>query len=80
MRDIGKDTGGATPGEVAKKVIAVLTKQIGAAAGKLDLRSLMDEEMLKNLGKEKLDAVEGKTLDKLKDIGGGAGDKLKEMF
>ena len=80
LRDIGKDSGGATPAEVAKKVIAVLTNQIGAAAGKLDLRSLMDEEMLKQLGQEKLKDASGKTIDKLKDIGGDTGDKLKELF
>lgn len=80
MRDIGKDTGGAAPAEVAKKVITVLTKQVGAAAGKLDLRSLMDEDMLKQLGQEKLKDAEGKAIDKLKDLGGGAGDKLKKLF
>ena len=80
LRDIGKDTGGATPAEVAKKVIAVLTKQIGSAAGKLDLRSLMDDEMLKKLGADKIKGVQGNTMDKLKDIGGGAGDKLKKLF
>ncbi|MGH1537102.1 MAG: hypothetical protein ACRBDX_03510 [Gammaproteobacteria bacterium] len=80
LRDIGKDTGGATPAEVAKKVVAVLTKQIGNAAGKLDLRSLMDEEMLKQLGQDKLKDASGKTMDKLKDIGGGTGDKLKKLF
>lgn len=80
VRDIGKDSGGATPAEVAKKVITILTKQVGIAAGKLDLRSLMDEEMLKKLGAGKLKEVEGTTVDKLKDIGGGAGDKLKKLF
>lgn len=80
VRDIGKDSGGATPAEVAKKVITILTKQVGIAAGKLDLRSLMDEEMLKKLGADKLKEVEGTTVDKLKDIGGGAGDKLKKLF
>ena len=80
LRDIGKDKGGATPAEVAKKVIAVLTKQIGSTAGKLDLRSLMDEEMLKQLGQEKLKDTGGKTMDKLKNIGDGAGEKLKKLF
>ena len=80
LRDIGKDSGGATPAEVAKKVIAVLTSQIGAAAGKLDLRSLMDEEMLKKIGADKIKDVEGKTMDKLKDMGGDAGEKLKKLF
>ena len=80
LRDIGKDTGGATPAEVAKKVIAVLTSQIGAAAGKLDLRSLMDEEKLKQLGQEKLKDAGGDAMDKLKDIGGDTGDKLKKLF
>lgn len=80
MRDIGKDSGGATPAEVAKKVISVLTKQVGSAARKLDLHSLMDEEMLKKLGVDKLKGAEGTAVDKLKDIGGGAGDKFKKLF
>ncbi len=80
LRDIGKDKGGATPEEVAEKVVEVLTNQIGAAAGKLDLRLLMDEEMLKQLGQDKLKDASGKTMDKLKDIGGGTGDKLKKLF
>ena len=80
MRDIGKSKGGATPAEVAEEIIAVLTKQIGAAAGKLDLRSLMDEEMLKKLGQGKIKDVEGKAMEKLKDMGGDAGQKLKKLF
>ncbi len=80
MRDIGKDSGGATSADVAKKVISVLTKQVGTAAGKLDLRSLMDEEMLKKLGADKLKGAEGTAVDKLKEMGGGAGDKLKKLF
>ena len=80
MRDIGKDLGGAIPAEVAKEVITILTKQVSTAAGKLDLRSLMDEEMLQKLGADKLKEVEGTTVDKLKDIGSGAGDKLKKLF
>ncbi len=80
LRDIGKDTGGASPAEVAKKVVSVLTSQISTVAGKLDLRSLMDEEALKKLGQEKLKDTSGKTVDKIKDIGSGAGDKLKKLF
>lgn len=80
MRDIGKSKGGASPAQIAQEIIKVLTKQIGAAAGKLDLRSLMDEEMLKKLGEQKIKDVEDKAMDKLKDIGGDAGDKLKKLF
>ena len=58
----------------------MLTKQVGTAAGKLDLRSLMDEEMLKKLGADKLKGAEGTAVDKLKEMGGGAGDKLKKLF
>ena len=80
MRDIGKDTGGVTSAEVAKKIISVLTKQVGLAAGKLDLHSLMDEDMLKKLGADKLKGTEGKVVDKLKEYGSGADDKLKKLF
>ena len=80
MRDIGKDTGGVTSAEVAKKIISVLTKQVGLAAGKLDLHSLMDEDMLKKLGADKLKGTEGKAVDKLKEYGSGADGKLKKLF
>ena len=80
LRNIGKEIGGATPAEVAKKVIAVLINQIGTAAGQLDLRSLMDEERLKQLGQDKIKEAGGNTLDKLKDMGGSTGEKLKKLF
>ena len=75
LQDIGKDTGGTTYAEVAKILISELTKQVGKAAGNLDLRSLMDEEMLKMLDKDAL-----KDVDKLKDLEEEVGGKLKKLF
>ncbi len=75
LRDIGKETGGATSAEVSKIIITELTKETKAAAGDLDLRSLMNEEMLKNLDTETL-----KDVDKLKGLEKEVGDKLKKMF
>lgn len=75
LRDIGKDTGGATSAEVSRIIITELTKEIKAAASGLDLRSLMNEEMLKNLDTETL-----KDVDKLKGLEKEVGGKLKKMF
>jgi len=36
--------------------------------------------MLKKLGADKLKGTEGKAVDKLKEYGSGADDKLKKLF
>ena len=77
LRDIGKETGGATSAEVSKIIITKLTKEIKGAASDLDLRSLMNEEMLKKLGADK---IKQKDVEKLKGLEGEVGDKLKKMF
>lgn len=80
LKDIGKDSGGATPAEVAKQVISVLTKKASSVAGSMDLSSLMDAEMLKKLGADKVQEMGGEHVDKLKNIGGDAKEKLKKLF
>ena len=77
LRDIGKNTGGAASNEIAKIIIAELTKHIKAAASNIDLRSLMNEEVLKKLGADK---IKPKDVEKLKGLEKEVGDKLKKMF
>jgi len=43
LQDIGKDDGGATPAEVASKVISSLTDQISGAVAGLDLEGMMKD-------------------------------------
>lgn len=80
LTDIGKQEGGATPAEVARKIFAVLASKAGSAAGKLDLSALMDAEALKGMGVDKAKEMGGEQLDKLKGAGSGATEKLKELF
>ncbi len=74
LKDIGKEGGrssGASPAEVAQKVVAAISTAATGAVGKLDVGAIKDA-----LGKELGGAAEGlqKTLEK----GGDAGKALKE--
>ncbi len=73
IKDIGKDSGGASPEEVAKKVLTVLTRNVGSTVAKLDLSQLQGVESLLK------DKPAGITED-VKEGLGGAGDKLKGLF
>lgn len=73
LKDIGKKSGGASPEEVAKKILSSLTSGVGSAIGKLDL------SQLKDVGSALKDKTSGAT-DKVKEGLGGAGDKLKGLF
>jgi hypothetical protein len=73
LKNIGKNSGGATAGEVAKQVLTVLTRNAGSAVGKLDLSKLKD------VGAVLKDKPEGIT-EGVKEELGGAGDKLKGLF
>ena len=79
MTNLGGSSGG-TANEITKQIIDELLKQIGAAAKNLDLSSLMSEEMLKEMGKNKLNDATGGTLEKIEEMGGDAGEKLKKLF
>ncbi|MEM7304603.1 MAG: hypothetical protein AAF372_03635 [Pseudomonadota bacterium] len=79
MTNLGGSSG-ATPEEITKQVMNELLKEIAKAAKNLDLSSLMNEEMLKELGKGKLNEASGGALEKLEGEGGGAVDKLKKLF
>ena len=70
LKDIGKDKGGASPGEVVKKVMGSITSGVGSAVGALKLDKIGGAVLEK--GKEA-----GKALT---EGLGGAGDKLKGLF
>ncbi len=74
LKDIGKSGGantGATPAEVAKKVIAAISAAATQAVGKLDVGAIKDA-----LGKELGGAAAG--IQKSLEKGGDAGKALKE--
>ena len=77
MTNLGGSSGG-TPEEITKQVVNELLREIAKAAKNLDLSSLMNEEMLKELGKGKLNDATGGELEKLEES--GAVDKLKKLF
>ena len=78
LKDIGKESGGATPGEVAGKVIDELTASVQGAVAGLNL-----DDLKKAAGaavEEATKAVEGATggaTKALEGVGGGAGDAVK---
>ncbi len=88
LQDIGKDKGGASPGEVAEKVMAALTSQVGSFVGGLDLSSVLKgvsdlPEGLKGLAGGALEnpgaATEG-AQDAVKGVGEEAGDAVKKLL
>ena len=86
LKDIGKDKGGASPGEVAEKIMASVTDGATKAVGSLNISGLIKDAsgMIKDVTKGATDAVKdlGKNLptDGIgKAIGGGAGDATKAV-
>lgn len=77
LKDIGKDKGGATPGEVVEKIMARLTQGIGSAVGSLNLDQLLGgvSDIQKGLGSAAKGA--GEDLNKQLDE---TGKKLKSLF
>ncbi len=75
LTDIGKDSGGASPGEVAGQVIDELTKGIQGAVAGLNLEDL--EKAAGQAVEEATKAVEGAASEAAKaveGVGGGAGE------
>lgn len=68
MKDIGKDKGGATPGEVAEKIMKQITSGATSAVGSL--------KNLPGAVTDQLQGAGGAVKDKL----GEAGEKLKGLF
>jgi hypothetical protein len=73
LKNIGKSSGGASAGEVAKQVLTAITRNAGSAVGRLDLSQLKDVGAA--LKDKPADISEG-----VKEELGGAGDKLKGLF
>lgn len=79
LKDIGKNKGGASPGEVAERIMAHLTKGVGSAVATLNL-----DEVLRAKGAREL--LEKGTRSVVKDSEGTGeaiketGEKLKKLF
>lgn len=77
LTDIGKDKGGATPAEVAKKVIDSMTAKVGGAMSSIGVGKTLDS--LKGAMGDAGKAVEG-AAGKVQEGLGGAGDSVKKLF
>ncbi|MCW9036165.1 MAG: hypothetical protein OQJ97_18240 [Rhodospirillales bacterium] len=85
LKDLGKDSGGASPAQIAEKVIAALTNGATSAVGKLDISSITEGvkglagDAMKNVEAEAGKAAAGAT-DKLKEATGDAAGALKGLL
>ena len=88
LKDIGKDKGGASPGEVAEKIMASVTDGATKAVGSLNISGLVEGAtgMVKDLGKNLPTDAIGKSVgdgDATKAVEEGAaeaGKALKKLF
>lgn len=88
LQDIGKDSGGATPGEVAEKLMASLNESIGSAVGTLNLDQVLGtlgegvkgaQEMMEKGAGEALKSGEGMG-DAAKEGLDKAGESIKKLI
>jgi len=81
LQGIGRDKGGASPGEVAKKILGSLTQGAGSAVGALNLGAITDSlaESSKS-AKEVLKGGAGSAEEALKQSTGEASKSLKKLF
>ena len=77
IADIGKDTGGATPEEVAEIVMEALTGEIVGFVGTLDLGRIL--EGIDDLPAALEGLVDGRLDDALKDLEGGDANAIEEL-
>lgn len=85
LRDIGKDQGGATPEQVAEKVIAALTAAARQSAANLGVGKSLEglKQQLDALSQGKLPANEDEAKKAIEDVGSElnkAGEGLKKLF
>ena len=92
LQDIGKDKGGADPGQVAEQVMAALTNRVGGLVAGLDISSVFQgvsnvPESLKGLAggavEKAGEATKGVTEgagEAVKGVGEGAGEAVKKLF
>lgn len=81
LKDIGKEKGGATPAEIAKRVFASVQESATKAVGSVDLGGMLKD--VGGLAKDATKAVGGAAsgaADKAKSLGGGATDAVKGLF
>ncbi len=71
LTDIGKDSGGATPGEVAAKVLDSLTSRVQGVVSNLNL------DDLKNAATKAVEGAAGEATKALEGAGGSAGGALE---
>lgn len=85
LTNIGKGSGGATPSQVAEKVIAAISKSATSAVGKLDISGIKDA-LSKELGSKMGDMQKtlqqgtGGASDMLKKGTSGAEEGIKKLF
>lgn len=72
LTDIGKDKGGASPAEVAKKVIDSMTAEIGGAMSSIGVGKTLDSL------KQTLGGAAGQAVGEIGKTGGAAGDAAKD--
>lgn len=89
LKDIGKEKKGATPGEVAEKVIDALGTRVAASMQEIGVGKTLDslkaslEGVAKGVvpaGGDVVRGVTGATGGTLKDAAEGAGGKVKKLF
>lgn len=85
LEDIGKDSGGATPAEVADRVITALTEGISGAVAGLDLEGMMENVggAAKAAADEASKAAEGAAGEASKAVEGateGIGDSINNLL
>ncbi|MDH5748180.1 MAG: AsmA family protein [Rhodospirillales bacterium] len=88
LKDIGKDKGGASPGEVAEKVLSAITNSATKAVGSLGIGSTLDSLKNKLGGVGAITESVGGTVSKGADSVGGAvtegaasaGEGIKKLF
>lgn len=80
LRDIGKDKGGATPAQVAEKILTALNTSVFKSVSKLNVDGLM--QGVGDLGKGVADQLGNTVKDggAIKDGANALGDKVKGLF
>ncbi|PHS76697.1 MAG: hypothetical protein COB59_10770 [Rhodospirillaceae bacterium] len=68
LTDIGKDSGGASPAEIADEIISAITKYSSSAASSIDLSALG------------LSDISGKAADVIKDVKGAVGGAVEDAM
>jgi hypothetical protein len=78
MANIGKDEGGVTPSEVAKKLIDAFSQAVGGAVKNLDLGKVVDE--VEGVVKGAKDVLESGDPEKIQEKAEELGDAVKGLF